>query len=72
MERCGRAARSARSTSRFEEIIEWTSHEQPLRPGDVLGSGTVGQPSTLLGQFDAEYPTTSGGSAGSRVIEPPE
>jgi 2-keto-4-pentenoate hydratase/2-oxohepta-3-ene-1,7-dioic acid hydratase in catechol pathway len=27
----------------FEEIIEWTSREQTLRPGDLLGSGTVGR-----------------------------
>jgi len=27
----------------FEEIIAWTSQEQTLRPGDVLGSGTVGK-----------------------------
>jgi 2-keto-4-pentenoate hydratase/2-oxohepta-3-ene-1,7-dioic acid hydratase in catechol pathway len=27
----------------FEEIIEWTSQEQTLRPGDVLGSGTIGK-----------------------------
>ena len=27
----------------FEEIIEWTSQEQTLRPGDVLGSGTIGR-----------------------------
>ena len=27
----------------FEEIVEWTSQEQTLRPGDVLGSGTVGK-----------------------------
>lgn len=26
----------------FEELIEWTSQEQTLRPGDLLGSGTVG------------------------------
>lgn len=26
----------------FEEIIEWTSQEQTLQPGDHLGSGTVG------------------------------
>jgi 2-keto-4-pentenoate hydratase/2-oxohepta-3-ene-1,7-dioic acid hydratase in catechol pathway len=26
----------------FEEIIEWTSQEQTLHPGDLLGSGTVG------------------------------
>lgn len=26
----------------FEEIVEWTSQEQTLRPGDLLGSGTVG------------------------------
>ncbi|MEV7043889.1 fumarylacetoacetate hydrolase family protein [Amycolatopsis sp. NPDC051061] len=27
----------------FEEIIEWTSQEQTLQPGDLLGSGTVGK-----------------------------
>lgn len=27
----------------FEELIEWTSQEQTLRPGDLLGSGTVGK-----------------------------
>jgi 2-keto-4-pentenoate hydratase/2-oxohepta-3-ene-1,7-dioic acid hydratase in catechol pathway len=27
----------------FEEIIEWTSQEETLRPGDLLGSGTVGK-----------------------------
>lgn len=27
----------------FEEIVEWTSQEQTLRPADVLGSGTVGK-----------------------------
>lgn len=27
----------------FEEIIEWTSQEQTLRPGDLLGSGTIGR-----------------------------
>jgi 2-keto-4-pentenoate hydratase/2-oxohepta-3-ene-1,7-dioic acid hydratase in catechol pathway len=27
----------------FEELIEWTSQEQTLRPGDLLGSGTVGR-----------------------------
>jgi len=27
----------------FEEIIEWTSQEETLRPGDLLGSGTVGR-----------------------------
>jgi 2-keto-4-pentenoate hydratase/2-oxohepta-3-ene-1,7-dioic acid hydratase in catechol pathway len=26
----------------FEELIEWTSQEATLRPGDLLGSGTVG------------------------------
>ena len=26
----------------FEELIEWTSQEQTLWPGDLLGSGTVG------------------------------
>jgi len=26
----------------FEEIVEWTSMETTLRPGDLLGSGTVG------------------------------
>jgi 2-keto-4-pentenoate hydratase/2-oxohepta-3-ene-1,7-dioic acid hydratase in catechol pathway len=26
----------------FEEIIEWTSMETTLHPGDLLGSGTVG------------------------------
>jgi 2-keto-4-pentenoate hydratase/2-oxohepta-3-ene-1,7-dioic acid hydratase in catechol pathway len=26
----------------FEEIIEWTSQEETLRAGDLLGSGTVG------------------------------
>jgi 2-keto-4-pentenoate hydratase/2-oxohepta-3-ene-1,7-dioic acid hydratase in catechol pathway len=26
----------------FPEIIEWVSREQTLRPGDLLGSGTVG------------------------------
>jgi 2-keto-4-pentenoate hydratase/2-oxohepta-3-ene-1,7-dioic acid hydratase in catechol pathway len=26
----------------FEEIIEWTTQEQTLRPGDLLGSGTIG------------------------------
>ncbi|MCS5720768.1 fumarylacetoacetate hydrolase family protein [Herbiconiux sp. CPCC 203407] len=25
----------------FEEIVEWTSQEQTLRPGDLLGSGTI-------------------------------
>ncbi|MTD58423.1 hypothetical protein GKO32_31240 [Amycolatopsis sp. RM579] len=25
----------------FEELIAWTSQEQTLRPGDLLGSGTV-------------------------------
>ncbi|MTD53003.1 fumarylacetoacetate hydrolase family protein [Amycolatopsis pithecellobii] len=27
----------------FEELIEWTSQEQTLRPGDLLGSGTIGK-----------------------------
>jgi 2-keto-4-pentenoate hydratase/2-oxohepta-3-ene-1,7-dioic acid hydratase in catechol pathway len=27
----------------FEEVIEWTSQEQTLQPGDLLGSGTVGR-----------------------------
>lgn len=27
----------------FEEIIEYTSQEETLRPGDVLGSGTIGR-----------------------------
>jgi 2-keto-4-pentenoate hydratase/2-oxohepta-3-ene-1,7-dioic acid hydratase in catechol pathway len=27
----------------FEELIEWTSQEQTLHPGDLLGSGTVGR-----------------------------
>jgi len=27
----------------FEELIEWTSQEQTLRPGDLLGSGTAGK-----------------------------
>ncbi len=27
----------------FEEIIEYTSQEATLRPGDLLGSGTVGR-----------------------------
>ncbi|QJY49925.1 fumarylacetoacetate hydrolase family protein [Pseudonocardia broussonetiae] len=27
----------------FEEIVEWTSQEQTLQPGDLLGSGTVGK-----------------------------
>ena len=27
----------------FEEIIEWTTQEETLQPGDLLGSGTVGQ-----------------------------
>jgi 2-keto-4-pentenoate hydratase/2-oxohepta-3-ene-1,7-dioic acid hydratase in catechol pathway len=27
----------------FEEIIEWTSQEQTLQPGDLIGSGTVGK-----------------------------
>ena len=27
----------------FEEIIEWTTQEETLRPGDLLGSGTVGR-----------------------------
>jgi len=27
----------------FEEIIEWTSQEQTMHPGDLLGSGTVGR-----------------------------
>ena len=26
----------------FEEIVEWTSQEETLHPGDLLGSGTVG------------------------------
>jgi 2-keto-4-pentenoate hydratase/2-oxohepta-3-ene-1,7-dioic acid hydratase in catechol pathway len=26
----------------FEEIIAWVSQDQTLRPGDLLGSGTVG------------------------------
>jgi len=26
----------------FEELIEWTSQEQTLQPGDLLGSGTIG------------------------------
>ncbi len=26
----------------FQEIIEWVSQDQTLRPGDLLGSGTVG------------------------------
>jgi 2-keto-4-pentenoate hydratase/2-oxohepta-3-ene-1,7-dioic acid hydratase in catechol pathway len=26
----------------FEEIIEWTSMETTLHPGDLFGSGTVG------------------------------
>ena len=26
----------------FEQLIEWTSQEATLRPGDLLGSGTVG------------------------------
>jgi 2-keto-4-pentenoate hydratase/2-oxohepta-3-ene-1,7-dioic acid hydratase in catechol pathway len=25
----------------FDQVIEWTSQEQTLRPGDVLGSGTI-------------------------------
>ena len=25
----------------FEQIIEWTSQELTLRPGDLLGSGTI-------------------------------
>jgi 2-keto-4-pentenoate hydratase/2-oxohepta-3-ene-1,7-dioic acid hydratase in catechol pathway len=27
----------------FEEIIEWTTQEETLRPGDLLGSGTIGR-----------------------------
>lgn len=27
----------------FEQLIEWTSQEQTLLPGDLLGSGTVGK-----------------------------
>ena len=27
----------------FEELIAWTSREQTLQPGDLLGSGTVGR-----------------------------
>jgi 2-keto-4-pentenoate hydratase/2-oxohepta-3-ene-1,7-dioic acid hydratase in catechol pathway len=27
----------------FEELIEWTSQEQTLQPGDLLGSGTIGK-----------------------------
>ncbi|HWD61741.1 MAG TPA: fumarylacetoacetate hydrolase family protein [Humibacter sp.] len=27
----------------FEEIIEWTSRDQTMRPGDLLGSGTIGK-----------------------------
>jgi 2-keto-4-pentenoate hydratase/2-oxohepta-3-ene-1,7-dioic acid hydratase in catechol pathway len=27
----------------FEEIIEWTSREQTMHPGDLLGSGTMGK-----------------------------
>ena len=27
----------------FEEIIEWTSREQTMQPGDLLGSGTIGR-----------------------------
>ena len=27
----------------FEEIIEWTSQEETLRSGDLLGSGTIGR-----------------------------
>jgi 2-keto-4-pentenoate hydratase/2-oxohepta-3-ene-1,7-dioic acid hydratase in catechol pathway len=27
----------------FEQMIEWTSQEQTLQPGDLLGSGTVGK-----------------------------
>jgi 2-keto-4-pentenoate hydratase/2-oxohepta-3-ene-1,7-dioic acid hydratase in catechol pathway len=27
----------------FEEIIEWTSRDQTMRPGDLLGSGTIGR-----------------------------
>jgi 2-keto-4-pentenoate hydratase/2-oxohepta-3-ene-1,7-dioic acid hydratase in catechol pathway len=27
----------------FEEIIAWTTQEETLRPGDLLGSGTVGK-----------------------------
>lgn len=27
----------------FEEIVEWTSRDQTLQPGDLLGSGTVGR-----------------------------
>lgn len=26
----------------FEQIVEWISQEQTIRPGDVLGSGTIG------------------------------
>jgi 2-keto-4-pentenoate hydratase/2-oxohepta-3-ene-1,7-dioic acid hydratase in catechol pathway len=27
----------------FEEIIEWTSRDQTMQPGDLLGSGTIGR-----------------------------
>ena len=27
----------------FAQIVEWVSQEQPLHPGDLLGSGTVGR-----------------------------
>ncbi|MFB9741670.1 fumarylacetoacetate hydrolase family protein [Pseudonocardia sulfidoxydans] len=27
----------------FPELVEWTSQEQTLRPGDLLGSGTIGK-----------------------------
>lgn len=27
----------------FEELIEWTTQEQTIHPGDLLGSGTVGR-----------------------------
>jgi 2-keto-4-pentenoate hydratase/2-oxohepta-3-ene-1,7-dioic acid hydratase in catechol pathway len=27
----------------FEEIIEWVSRDQTMRPGDLLGSGTIGR-----------------------------
>jgi 2-keto-4-pentenoate hydratase/2-oxohepta-3-ene-1,7-dioic acid hydratase in catechol pathway len=39
----------------FEEIIEWTSQEETLRPGDLLGSGTVAKGCGLeLGRWITE------------------
>jgi 2-keto-4-pentenoate hydratase/2-oxohepta-3-ene-1,7-dioic acid hydratase in catechol pathway len=53
----------------FEQVIEWTSQEQTLHPGDLLASGTVGGGCGLdLGRFLSEGSTVEIEAAGIGVL----